>query len=88
MNGSPSLAMGSYFGKAKPRAPGRVLNNNKNALRLSRKYKNTVNTFYFDIALYFYNKYIHETFLNDPHDIDSTYNKMKHLIDFSVFPYP
>jgi len=47
-----------------------------------------LNTFYVGIALYFYNKYIHDTFLNDPQDIDTTYNKLKHLIDYSCLHIP
>tara|TARA_Y100000389_G_scaffold114122_1_gene111273 strand:- start:283 stop:588 length:306 start_codon:yes stop_codon:yes gene_type:complete len=47
-----------------------------------------LNTFYVGIALYFYNKYIHETFLNDPQEVDTTYNKMKHLINFSCLHIP
>ena len=47
-----------------------------------------LNTFYVGIVLYFYNKYIHETFLNDPQDIDNTYNRMKHLIDYSCLHIP
>ena len=47
-----------------------------------------LNTFYVGIVLYFYNKYIHETFLNDPQDIDNTYNRMKHLIDYSCSHIP
>ena len=47
-----------------------------------------LNTLYVGIALFFYNKYVHETFLNDPEDIDTTYNKMKHLIDYSCSHIP
>lgn len=47
-----------------------------------------LNTFYAGIALYFYNKYINDTFLNDPKDFDTTYNKLKHLIDYSCSHIP
>ena len=42
-----------------------------------------LNTFYVGIALYLYEKYIHNTFLNDPTDVDNTYDKLKHLIDYA-----
>ena len=42
-----------------------------------------LNTFYVGIAVYLYKTYVHDTFLNDPTDVDNTYDKLKHLIDYA-----
>ena len=47
-----------------------------------------LNSLYLGIALYFYKIYVHDTFLNDPNDIDDTYNKLKHLVDYSCVHIP
>ena len=47
-----------------------------------------LNTLYVGIALYFYKNYVHDTFLNDPNDIDNTYGNLKHLVDFSCEHIP
>ena len=47
-----------------------------------------LNTIYIGLGLYFYKKYIYNTFLNDTTDINLTYNKLKYLTDFACNTIP
>ena len=47
-----------------------------------------INGFYFCGGAYIYYKYIHNTSLNNPNDIDDTYNKLKSLTDYACTNIP
>jgi len=47
-----------------------------------------LNTFYIGLSIYFYKKYIYDTFLNDISDINLTYNKLKYLTNFACDTIP
>ena len=47
-----------------------------------------LNGIYFSGGVYIYYKYIHNTPLNKPEDIDETYNKLKYLVDYTCVNYP
>jgi hypothetical protein len=47
-----------------------------------------LNGIYFSGGVYIYYNYIHNTSLNNPEDIDNTYNKLKYLIDYSCTNIP
>ena len=47
-----------------------------------------INSLYFGSAIFFYFKYIHNTTLNKPEDIDETYNKLKYLVDYACNNIP
>ena len=47
-----------------------------------------INGIYFCGGVYIYYKYIHNTSLNKPEDIDDTYNKLKYLVDYACTNIP
>jgi len=47
-----------------------------------------INGMYFCGGAYIYYKYIHNTSLNNPEDIDDTYNKLKSLVDYACTKIP
>ena len=47
-----------------------------------------INGMYFCGGAYIYYKYIHNTSLNNPEDIDDTYNKVKYLVDYACNNIP
>ena len=47
-----------------------------------------MNGIYFSGGVYIYYKYIHNTLLNKPEDIDETYNKLKSLVDYACTNIP
>ena len=47
-----------------------------------------LNGIYFSGGIYIYYKYIHNTSLNKPEDIDDTYNKLKSLVDYACTNIP
>jgi len=47
-----------------------------------------MNGIYFSSGVYIYYKYIHNTSLNKPEDIDETYNKLKSLVDYACTTVP
>jgi len=47
-----------------------------------------INGIYFCGGAYIYYKYIHNTSLNKPEDIDDTYNKLKSLADYACTNIP
>jgi len=47
-----------------------------------------LNGIYFSSGVYIYYKYIHNTSLNKPEDINDTYNKLKYFVDYACANIP